>query len=139
MWEIYGGTMNAVAIQTTVKRIKENVNPGDISGHSLRIKNVDYKNADEISKPIKYEDCFFRKRRHYNFEREVRISLDTYCPINPTKVTPIGYKLQTSLNKMIDKVVVHPDSPSWFHDVVCSIMKKYNLSQPVERGVCGDK
>ncbi|SEM72712.1 hypothetical protein [Nitrosomonas marina] len=139
MWEIYGKDKNAVAIQTTVDGIASNVNPSVLCGHSLIFKDVTYNNADEVSGVLKYEDCFFRKRRHFSFEQEVRISLDTYSRYKPAKRTPYGYKLPILLSGMIDKVVVHPDSLDWFFDVVTSVAKKYCLRAPVERGVCGNK
>ena len=138
MWEIYGKDKNAVAIQTTVEGIISNVNPSSLSGHSLSFKDVIYKDANEISGVLLYENCFFRKRRHFSFEKEVRISLDTYSRFNPTKDTPHGYKLSAFLSGMIDKVVVHPDSPKWFFDVVDSVATKYELHAPVERGFCGN-
>lgn len=138
MWEIYGRDKNAVAIQTTVEDIVNNVEPSALLGHSLIFKDVIYKNADEISGVLLYEDCFFRKRRHFSFEKEVRISLDTYSPLSPTKDTPKGYKLPALLSRMINKVVVHPDSPKWFFDVVDSVTKRYKLHAPVERGLYGN-
>jgi len=138
MWEIYGKDKNAVAIQTTVEGIKNNVDPSALSGHSLIFKDVIYKNSDELSGVLPYEDCFFRKRQHFSFEREVRISLDTYSRVNPTKNTPYGYKLQVFLNGMIEKVLVHPDSSTWFFDAVNSVTTKYELHASVERGVYGN-
>lgn len=93
MWEIYGRDNNAVAIQTTVKNIKNNINTSGLIGHSLNLKDINYKNADEVQGVLRYEDCFFIKRRHFSFEQEVRISLDTYLRHNPTKKTPYGHKL----------------------------------------------
>lgn len=138
MWGIYGGSTKAVAIQTTVDDIVRNADPSSLSGHSLNFKDVVYRDADEILGVLRYEDCFFRKRRHFSFEKEVRISLDTYSVRNPTKDTPPGYKLPAFLSGMINKVVVHPDSPEWFFDAVDSITKRYELHAPVERGSCGN-
>jgi hypothetical protein len=138
MWEIYGKNKNAVAIQSTVEGIASNVDPSALSGHSLIFKDIIYKNADEISGVLLYEDCFFRKRRHFRFEKEVRISLDTYSRINPTKDTPHGQKLPAFLSGMIDKVIVHPDSSGWFFDAVSSVTERYKLQVPVERGLCGN-
>lgn len=138
MWEIYGRDKNAVAIQTTVENMVNNVDTSALSGHSLIFKDVIYKDADEISGVLLYEDCFFRKRRHFSFEREVRISLDTYSRLSPTKDTPHGHKLPAFLSGIINKVVVHPDSPKWFFDVVDSVAAKYELHAPIERGLCGN-
>ena len=138
MWEIYGKNKNAVAIQTTVEGIWNNVNTSDLSGYAMIFKDVIYKNADEIKGLLLYEDCFFRKRKHFSFEKEVRISLDTYDRDKPTKNTPDGYKLPVCLNGMVDKVLVHPDSKAWFLDAVNSIADNYELHVPVERGLCGN-
>lgn len=138
MWEIYCKDKNAVAIQTTVKDLASNIDSSKLSGHSLIMKNVEYKNADEIAGELLYEDCFFRKRRHFAFEKEVRINLDTYSRMTPTKDTPYGYELPVIPNGMIKKVLVHPDSSQWFCDAVDSITSKYELHAPVEKGVYGN-
>jgi hypothetical protein len=138
MWEIYCKDKNAVAIQTTVKDLASSIDSSKLSGHSLIMKNVEYKNADEIAGVLLYEDCFFRKRRHFAFEKEVRINLDTYSRMTPTKDTPYGYELPVIPSGMIEKVLVHPDSSQWFCDAVDSITSKYKLHAPVEKGVYGN-
>jgi hypothetical protein len=139
MWEIYGKETNAIAIQTTAKSIVNSIDTSFISGYSLKMKNVEYKNANEISGIPRYEDSFFRKRKHFSFEKEVRISLDTYNRSNPTKNTAYGHKLRVPvMSEMVHKVLIHPDSQDWFYDVVCSITTKYSLEVSVERGCYGN-
>ena len=137
MWEIYGRDNNALAIQTTVEAMKNSVDFSKLSGHSLILKNVTYLRADEISGVLKYEECFFIKRPHFSFEEEVRISLDTYSRFNPSKKTPYGHELSVNINGLIEKILIHPDSPDWFMDVTNSITKKYKIHAPVERGLYG--
>jgi hypothetical protein len=78
MWEIYGRDNNALAIQTTVERMRVSVDPASLRGHSLILKHVSYQRPEEIPSILPYEECFFMKRPHFSFEEEVRISLDTY-------------------------------------------------------------
>ncbi len=137
MWEVYGEVNNAVAIQTNVGKIKASIDITNISGFSLMLKNVIYKRADEITGVLLYEDCFFRKRPHFSFEQEVRISLDTYSRLSPSKKTPNGYKLPININGLIRKILVHPDSEDWFINAVISLKKKYNVNAPVSRGLYG--
>lgn len=140
MWEIYGKNKNAIAVQTTVESIVNNIDANGMLGHSLIMKKVEYKNADEITGVLLYEDTFFRKRRHFSFEKEVRISFDTYSRFNPNKDTPYGHKLPVPfMSGMIQKVLIHPDSSDWFYDVVNSITSKFDLHAPLERGVYGNK
>lgn len=139
MWEIYGRENNALAIQSTVERMKDSLGPSTLRGHSLILKNVTYLRPEEIPGVLPYEECFFFKRRHFSFEKEVRISLDTYSRANPSKKTPVGYHLPVLVNVLIEKVLIHPDSQDWFADVVHSITKRYQIHAPVERGLYGNK
>jgi len=125
MWEIYGRENSSLAVQTTVGRIRSNTDTSKLNGYSLIMKGIDYKNADEIQGVIKYEECFLRKRRHYVYEEEVRISLDTYNKCAPTKNTPYGYLLPCKLNLIIESILVHPDCSDWFLKVINSICSKY--------------
>lgn len=140
MWEIYGRDMNAVAVavQTTVGRIKKGTDSSDLNGHSLLLKPVEYERAEDVQGILPYEDCFFRKRPHFAFEQEVRISLDTYSRYNPTKNTPYGHRLQCSIDVLIESIYVHPDSAAWFEDVVNSIRTRYQLSAEIKRGAFGN-
>lgn len=139
MWEIYGKDNNAVAIQTSVGNIKKNIDASNLKGHSLILKSVAYQKSDEIADLLRYEDCFFRKRPHFSFENEVRISLDTYSPFKPSKSSPYGYKIPIYINGLIEKILVHPDCSDWFLEVINSITNKYDIEAPVSRGLCGIK
>ncbi len=139
MWELYGRDTNAVAVQTTVGSIKESINPSALSGHSLLLKPVTYARPEDTKGVLPYEECVFRKRPHFAFEREVRISLDTYSPASPTKDTPYGYQLPVFISNLINAIYVHPDSPQWFVDVVNSITKQYEVHAEVRRGAFGNK
>lgn len=139
MWEIYGRDTNAVAIQTTVGRIKNSTNPAVLSGYSLLLKPVIYKRAEDIREVLRYEDCSFRKRPHFAFEEEVRISLDTYSPRQPIKRTPHGYGLPVCINDLIETIYVHPDCTDWFVEVVNSIACRYEVCAEVKRGAAGNQ
>ena len=139
MWEIYGRDTNAIAVQTTVGRMKSCINPSGLSGHSLLLRPMIYESSESVPGVLRYEDCFFRKRPHFAFEEEVRISLDTYSPSRPTKNTPYGYYLPLNLNGMIETIYVHPDSSDWLFEVVCSITKRYRVNADVKRGNFGNK
>jgi len=139
MWEIYGRDTNAIAVQTTVGRINKSIDSSRLSGHSLLLKPVVYEKSADVQGVLLYEECFFRKRPHFAFEEEVRISLDTYSPANPTKNTPYGYGLPAEINDLIESIYVHPDSPEWFVNVINAITKCYAVHAEVKRGSYGNK
>ena len=138
MWAIYGKSSESVAIQTTVEKLLSSFNPMRIAGNWLDLKKVEYKTASEIPGVIPYEECFFIKRPHFHFEHEVRLCLDTYNTQAPSKQHPKGYPLPINVNKLIEKVLVHPDCPEWLLEVVRSVNAKYQIKAPPERGVCGN-
>lgn len=137
MWEIYARHSNSVAIQTSAGLISDNLTCG-IQGHSLILKSVDYRPLKEISGVLRYEECFFLKRPHFKFENEVRLCLDTYSKFNPIKNNPYGHYIDISCNSFIEKILVHPDSQDWFIDVVSSIVNKYQIKAPIEKGAYGN-
>jgi hypothetical protein len=136
MWAIYGESNTSIAIQTSIGKIKTAINTSDLNGHCLNLKNVTYLESDAIPETLRYEHCFFIKRPHFSFEQEVRISLDTYYPNNPSKETPYGHMLPVNISNLINKILIHPDSPDWFEEVIASITDKYKIHAPVSRGSC---
>lgn len=138
MWEIYGRDANAIAVQTTVRRIRDGTDSSDLNGYSLHLKPVVYQRAEDVQGVLPYEDCFFRKRPHFAFEQEVRISLDRYSPSAPTKDTLYGHRLRCSIDVLIESIYVHPDSAVWFLDVVNSIATRYPVNTEVKRGAFGN-
>jgi hypothetical protein len=139
MWEIYGRDTNAVAIQTTVDLISNSIDSSGLDGHSLLLQPVIYERSEDVLDKLLYEQCFFRKRPHFAFEEEVRISLDTYSRLGPSKDTPYGYALPVSVNALIASVWVHPDSSKWFVEAVSSITQRYGVHVGVNRGSYGNK
>lgn len=139
MWEIYGGNNNALAIQTTVEKIRDNICPEKLNGDSLVLREVIYEQPENISGVLNFDACFFIKRPHFSFENEVRISLNTFSITNPSKNTPHGYYLPININGFVEKILIHPDSPDWLWDAIYSITKKYEIHAPVERGVYGNQ
>ena len=138
MWAIYGKSSESVAIQTTVEKLVSSFNPMRIPGNWLELKKVEYQTAGKITGVIPYEECFFIKRPHFHFEQEVRLCLDTYNTQRPSKQHPTGYPLPVKVNQLVEKVLVHPDCPEWFVDVVKSVNAKYQIKAIVEPGVCGN-
>jgi len=69
----------------------------------------------------------------------VRISLDTYSKEYPSKKTPVGYELNVSMDTLIHKILVHPDSKPWFLDAIKFVSAIYKLKAVVDFGVFGDE
>jgi len=139
MWQTYGRNNDAVSVQTTVGRMMKSLDLRSLRCNWLKLGSITYSQSEEISDMLRYEDCFFIKRPHFHFEEEVRLSLDTYCTENPSKATPKGHRLRVDIELFIEKILIHPDSEDWFEDVIKSIVERFKVNAPVERGLYGNK
>lgn len=101
-------------------------------------------------------DPFLRKRKSYAHEKEVRLLYQA-----PTKsgsyekdpdrdgfifkpsdgnVTenPPGIEFNIDLNALIHNIYISPDSPSWLHILVESILSRYGINKQVVRSSLAD-
>ena len=139
MWEICLQSNEGVAIQSTFKRLKDSFTPHkEDEIHIGKVKYVDYK-KDSIPKGNIFNP-FLYKRKAFVHERELRAVIMKFAPQEETigkhilYVDPkwFGIHVKTDLNVLIDKIVVSPNVPDWFIDLVKSIVKKYELNKKVE-------
>jgi len=138
MWEVYGQDTNLVAVQTTVESLKESIQDANMKGIDFLLKEVNYSDHSQVNKKH-YTAPFFVKRPHFGYENEARILLSTYSAYSPNDDTPPGHLCPVDINKLIDKVLVHPDSEQWYKDIITSISEKYNVKAPIEHGLYGNK
>jgi len=41
--------------------------------------------------------------------------------------------IKVNLNKLIEEIVISPDSPKWFFKMVQDLTNKYNLDKPIKK------
>lgn len=120
MWKVYSvNYKNAVAIQTTTLHLYQALgkNPNISIG---KVKYVDYNNHFS---PI--NGAYWYKRKSFEFEREVR------AIIKNRKADFRGCLIPVDLDILIDCVYISPYAPSWFEEVVSSVMNKYGIDKPL--------
>jgi len=68
-------------------------------------------------------------------ERELRATIDVEDDDETTwvghTVGSIGRTVPVRLEDLVERIHVAPTSPSWFADLVRSVMSKYGLDKPV--------
>lgn len=140
MWEIYGKSENSVAIKTNSSKLKNSFNLESVMRFSLLVAldDVEYIDFDSIPSLQNSRQPFFFKRPHFDFEKEVRLFI-TSKDHHSSENAPLGYKIPIDLNILIEEVYIHPDAAQWFFDAINDLVKKYDLSVPVIRGVCGNQ
>jgi len=139
MWEICLQSNEGVAIQSTFKRLKDSfILHKEDKIHIGKVKYIDYKK--DIIPEGNVFNPFLYKRKAFEHERELRAIIMKFAPQEETigkhilYVDPkwFGVHVKTDLNALIDKIVVSPNVPDWFIDLVKSIVKKYELNKKVE-------
>ena len=122
MWRLYSSFLdNALAIRTTYSSLYRSLgkNPAIAIG---RVKYIDFNKG--YAGP---NDSFWRKRKSFEHEREVRALIQDH------KANVSGKLVGCELKVLIEEVVVSPTAPSWFVQVLGDVNTKFNLDVPVNQ------
>lgn len=120
MWQIFTQNSEGLAIQSTIGRIQESLHlENQFEQHIGEVNYIDYK-----KEYIPFDDDFFPflfKRKSFQYEREVRIisNLSSHnLNINE------GVKIDVDINKLIEKIYIHPKSENWYKNLVIQLVKQ---------------
>jgi hypothetical protein len=116
MWRLYSGYLeNAIAVKTSFKKLYLSMGRDP----DIRIGRVKYINLQKEYAGV--NDAFWRKRKSFEHEKEVRAIFTDRMNHNPGEIVPCD------LSILIEEVFVSPKSPSWFVDTVNDVNEKYGL------------
>lgn len=129
MWQIFTQNNEGLAIQSTVQRLQEALEPEKkYEQHIGAVKYIDYK-----KEYIPFDDKFFPflfKRKSFQYEREVRIisNLSEHkLSIND------GLKINVDINKLIERIYIHPKSENWYKNLVIQLMQQLGFDFLIEK------
>lgn len=129
MWQIFTKNNEGLAIQSTIGRLKNALQPENrIEQYIGNVNYIDYK-----KEYIPFDDTFFPflfKRKSFQYEREVRIISDVSAQnisINE------GLKINVDLNQLIEKIYIHPKSENWYKKLVIELVSKLNFKIEIEK------
>ena len=120
MWRLYSNFLaNAVAVRTSYQNLYVSLGR-DPSIKIGRIKYIDLKkNYAGIN------DAFWRKRKSFEHEREIRALLSDFENQDIGKIVPCD------LEVLIEEVFVSPKAPPWFAHLVNDVNEKYGVTVKV--------
>lgn len=140
MWELYLKSDEGIAIQSTVKDLKESfiINSTD-DVFIGKINYIDY-NKDWIPDGNLFYP-HLHKRKSFEHEKELRlIVLNLPSPPIKNEISVIdmdtglydtGKYIPVSLDILVQNIYVSPTAPVWFKDLVQSVVNRYNLKKNV--------
>jgi len=149
MWKLYCKSNESLVIKTTLGRLKKSlVHPNTSDIDSLVFGKVDYShNVDQLkaeyfqkaskkeSIDLSFFDTSFSKRPSFQHEHELRVIAFKHDKIinsddkdlsvaELSKTTPYVQPINCDVNKLIDSIVIAPDAPHWFVELVKSLVQK---------------
>lgn len=120
MWRLYSKVWdNAIAIRTTYQSLYVSL------GRDPKIPIGRVRYIDMNKSYAGHNDVFWRKRKSFEHEREVRALTMDFESNAPGKIMPCD------LDVLIEEVFVSPNAPTWFVSLVNDINKKYFLNVKV--------
>jgi hypothetical protein len=129
MWQIFTKNNEGLAIQSTIGRLKNALQPENrIEQYIGNVNYIDYK-----KEYIPFDDTFFPflfKRKSFQYEREVRIISDVSAQnisINE------GLKINVDLSQLIEKIYIHPKSENWYKKLVIELVSKLDFKIEIEK------
>ena len=129
MWQIFTKNQEGLAIQSTIGRLKEALQPEKETKQYIgEVNYIDYK-----KEYIPFDDNFFPflfKRKSFQYEREVRIITDVTeqnISIND------GLKINVDINVLIEKIYIHPKSENWYKKLVIELVTQLGFDFEIEK------
>jgi len=122
MWRLYSTSMSyAVVIQTTVAASYDALgkNPRIAIG---RVEYVDFETSF-----ADINGAFWRKRKSFEHEREVRLL------VSDRRQSAPGLALPCDIATLVQSVVVSPKAPDWFLPLVEDLTSRFGFQLPVKK------
>jgi len=122
MWRLYSSFLpNAVAIKTRYSALYNSLGRDT----SIRIGRVRY--LDLKKEYAGVNDAYWRKRKSFEHEREVRAIITDHRHGETGKLVPCD------METLIEGLYVSPEAPSWFMNLVNDVNKRFGIAIQVSK------
>lgn len=138
MWEIYARNGQGVAVRSTVQRLIESFDEHDTETRVMvgLVNYIDY-TADRIPQTCVFYPLLF-KRLSFEHETELR-AVAVSCEISDSGdldwkhglFEKGGADISVDLQTLVECVYVAPSSPTWYRQLVRSVVDRYELKTDV--------
>lgn len=133
MWKLYGGDKAAVAVQSTVGRLKA-VIAEDRSRVKLGL--VEYEEQTTPSSAPRllpsYFVCYYRKRWCFKHEQEFRALITDALEGTNESASPPMRAIPVDVGVLVERVIAAPGAQAWQLELLRSVGSKLGLACPVE-------
>ena len=128
MWQVFTKNNEGLAIQSTVGRLKKSLTEPKANQYIGEVNYIDYKKEH-----IPFDDDFFPflfKRKSFQYENEIRVITDvSHLDMQVNE----GVKVETDINKMIERLYIHPKSENWYKKLVIEVVNQLGYHFDIEK------
>jgi hypothetical protein len=132
LWQLYGGAATSVVVTSTIDKLLAAAFKWSEPVFIHKVQYIDhFKNPTMVVGVGTGVDLLQFKHEAYAYEKELRLVVSRH---RTWKTNASGIRLPLGdLNGLIRSVVVAPEAPPWFFDLVEDVTGKYGVSVPVRR------
>lgn len=135
MWALYGKSGCAVALTSTVGQLADTLRGVD-NEHDIAIERVEYvKHWRDLKLDVSpaYARIFAYKTKAYEYEKEVRFIIDRTGRDPIPESFNSGIVVPIDPSRLLRSIVIAPDAPPWFEQLVRQSARFYGIRAPVRR------
>lgn len=141
MWKLYLKNEEGIVIKSSFKKFKESFVDTLTDVFIGKVHYINYNTDTFFYPPGNYSNphfnffrSFIHKRKSYSHENEYR----AICAFDTDKSKSYernnkGLYVPVNLDILIEEIIVSPNSPDWFFELVKEILKVYNISKIVNK------
>jgi hypothetical protein len=137
LWKIFAKTDTGVIVKSSVRKLKDALKAEPKKLYLSEIKY--YKKEEGVEHIGNLTQYVIHKNIAYQYENEIRLfyNLDADISIHPVKFdwgtqeNQGGVSVKVDLDILIDAIILAPDCPRWFEDIIHSVCGMYNINKPV--------
>jgi hypothetical protein len=138
MWGLYLKSNEGVAIRTDIGSFKDSFKNYSYNVNIGVARYINYE-TDIFSNTFSLSDPFIHKRKIYEHEKEYRAIIRDDIQNFKDEKQNGGIFVPVDLKLLIKKIILAPDSPEWFKELVEDTLKTYKLDVKVVRSVVDDE
>lgn len=153
MWQLYSKTNKGIAIQSTFRRLCECFTSDSPDIYIGEVNYIDYNNED--IDPYNLFNPFVHKRKSFEFENELRAYIfegENFRALPMPESTKkfieehgleikehsmdeleLSRYIKIDLTKFIENIYIAPNAPIWYHDLVQSMVDKFELDTRINQ------
>lgn len=128
MWQVFTKNNEGLAIQSTIGHLKDSLIEERAHQYIGEVNYIDYKKEH-----IPFDDDFFPflfKRKSFQYENEIRVITDvTHLDLHVNE----GVKVSIDINKMIERLYIHPKSENWYKKLVIEVVERLGFNFEIEK------